>query len=643
MDDESTQPPLGDDASDDESTQPPITEMLDTAQVDHPTLSIWVRIRPGDDPRGDFVECAEAVMDPETSLRVGAVKRDVPRSRLLTIADGHMAVGYKTADRLNTVAGDHVRLSFANGGVTCVAENALGSTSITRDEGDPEPIPFSTSVTINNGDVVTIGEHPGGDKNVADIRFAGLPQAALTTVVAGLSPVPECAATQAATPAAAQAAAGLSTTPAVPVSEMSAAAAAAAVPTMAVAVAAAAVPMTAAAAAAPVASTPIANVMCLTNTIVIPDHLGEVPPKPRLVCAWHPNSNQITIVGTAVNDDNRTPEPCRCVIPANVQQVGRLHLTLSRSSKGVTAKVHGKKGARAYQADAVEGRTLAANTTIELGDGDRLEIGPPTGRRSVLSISAAPPTGTAPTNPAAVRAVLLAAPRSGEDEVSAQKRRRYDDRESKQVNKVLAKQQERLEQGARLLAELQGRDVPPHIKKGAGRQITGATISSIKNQVKRTALIQQRGNRARQTSASKVNRGLVAVAKARKVSQHQHTTHTGRKQSMDQAARSGVPGGGTICRHHLRGKCERQHAGNAQGPRCIFEHPNLNRAPAVLRNEKRAARRRSSKTSCNTAQSTRAGKRGGDGGRGNKRGGRGDGGSIRPSPRNGDNDRIVTM
>jgi len=401
--------------------------------------------------------------------------------------------------------------------------------------------------------------------------------------------------------------------------------------------------MTAAAAAAPAAPTLIANVMYLTNTIVIPDHLGEVPPKPRLVCAWQSNSDQITIVGTAVNDDNRTPEPCRCVIPTNVQQVGRLHLTLSRSSKGVTAKVYGKKGARACQANAVEGQTLAANTTIELGDGDRLEIGPPTGRRSVLSISAAPPTGTMPTNPAAVRAVLLAAPRSGEDEVSAQKRRRYDDKASKQINKVLAKQQERLEQGARLLAELQGRDVPPHIKKGAGRQITGATISSIKNQVKQTALIQQRGNRTRQTSASKVNRGLVAVAKARKVSQHQHTTHTGRKQSMDQAARSGAHGGGTMCRHHLRGKCERQHAGNAQGPRCIFEHPNLNRAAAVLRNEKRAARRRSSKTSCNTAQGTRAGKRGGDGGRGNKRGGRGDGGSIRPSPRNGGKDRIVMM
>ena len=59
-----------------------------------PILLLWVRIRPGDDPSGDFVECAEVAMDPKASLRVGAAKpkRDVPKDRMLIVADGRMAV-----------------------------------------------------------------------------------------------------------------------------------------------------------------------------------------------------------------------------------------------------------------------------------------------------------------------------------------------------------------------------------------------------------------------------------------------------------------------------------------------------------------------------------------------------------------------
>ena len=155
---------------------------------------------------------------------------------------------------------------------------------------------------------------------------------------------------------------------------------------------------------------------------------------------------------------------------------------------------------------------MAARPTTDLGAGDEIRIGPVHGRHCVLTVSASAPAAITSSNPAAVRALMLTAPRAGEAEISAQKRRRYDDKEDDRLRKHLVKQQQCFEKGAQLMAQLIERDVPTHVKRGAGRQVAGRTISSIKDQTKQMKVHQQRGNRATKTNAFKVQKGLEAVA-----------------------------------------------------------------------------------------------------------------------------------
>ena len=99
------------------------------------------------------------------------------------------------------------------------------------------------------------------------------------------------------------------------------------------------------------------------------------------------------------------------------------------------------------------------------------------------------------------------------------------------------------------------------------------------------------------------------VALGRRIAQHQHTSHTGHRQSADKAAHHGHLGDGHICRHHLRpGGCDRRLNGNSHGPRCTFQHPDLRGADRALKNAKRAARRQG------TPATGGAGKHGGGGG-----------------------------
>ena len=331
----------------------------------------------------------------------------------------------------------------------------------------------------------------------------------------------------------------------------------------------------------------------LNCTIKIPAHLGGVPPATRHVCSFSAESDVVAAVGTNTDEIPNTPNVHRCTVPATVQQVGKLHMTLTRRGERLTVNVTGEKGARVTRHGSVDTELVAARTTTDLGAGDEIHIGPAQGRHCVLTVSASAPAAITSSNPAAVRALMLTVPRAGENEISAQKRRRYDDKEDDRLRKHLMKQQQCFEKGAQLMAQLIERDIPTHIKRGAGRQVAGRTISSVKDQTKQSKIHQQRGNRATKTSASKVQKGLEAVALGRRIAQHQHTSHTGHRQSADKAAHHGHLGGSHICRHHLRpGGCARRLNGNSYGPRCTFQHPDLRDAGSALKNAKRAARRR---------------------------------------------------